>query len=200
MLPVLTRFNGQPVVSPEGQLVYHFPDLQVSATQPQSRRIPSFLQELPYRFSAASSGQIMLGIGLGVLNFVGLLVLGNLLADGIAAAELGGLVAFVQGIYWLLVAYGTGFLAVPLVRYFCVQWRDRKISDRNQQRQARASLLATPDLTLQQKITYASQFAAQTTIAKKDIVYSTESDLLEQEVDRSAQIDAEWQRRISGSS
>jgi hypothetical protein len=199
MLPVLTRFNGQPVVTPEGQIVYHFPDLQVSAAQRQSRSIPTFLQELPYRFSAASSGQIMLGIGLGVMNFVGLLVLGNLLADGLAAAQLGGLIAFVQGIYWLLVAYGTGFLVVPLVRYFWVQWRTRKISDRNRQRQARAGLLASPDMVLQQKIAYASQFAAQTTIAKEDIVYSTDSDLLEQEIDRSAQIDAEWQRRLSGS-
>lgn len=199
MLPVLTRFNGQPVVSPEGQLVYHFPDLQVSAERQQSRRIPAFLQELPYRFSAASSGQIMLGIGLGVLNFVGLLVLGNFLADGIAAAQLGGLVAFVQGIYWLLVAYGTGFLLLPLVRYFWLQWRNRKISDRNQQRQARAGLLTSPDMSLQQKIAYASQFAAQTTITKEDTVYSTDRDLMEQEIERSAEIDAEWQRRLSGS-
>ena len=200
MLPVLTRFNGQPVVSPEGHLVYHFPELQVSATQRQSRRVPAFLQELPYRFSAASSGQIMLGIGLGVLNFVGLLVLGNLLADGIAAAQLGGLVAFVQGIYWLLIAYGTGFLLLPLVRYFWVQWRNRKISDRNQQRQARANLLSSSNSTLQQKIAYASQFAAQSTITSEDVVYSTDSDLLEQETQNSAQIDAEWQRRLSGSS
>jgi hypothetical protein len=199
MLPVLTRFNGQPVVSPEGQLVYHFPDLQVSAERHQSRRIPTFLQELPYRFSAASSGQIMLGIGLGVLNFVGLLVLGNFLADGIAAAQLGGLVAFVQGIYGLLVAYGTGFLLLPLVRYFWLQWRNRKISDRNQQRQARAGILANQNSTLQQKIAYASQFAAQTIITKEDTVYSTDSDLMEQEIERSAEIDAEWQRRLSGS-
>jgi hypothetical protein len=199
MLPVLTRFNGQPVVSPEGQLVYHFPDLQVSTERHQSRRIPAFLPELPYRFSAASSGQIMLGIGLGVLNFVGLLVLGNFLADGIAAAQLGGLVAFVQGIYWLLIAYGTGFLLLPLVRYFWLQWRNRKISDRNQQRQARADLLTTPDMTLQQKIAYAGQFAAQTTITKEDTAYSTDRDLMEQEIERSAEIDAEWQRRLSGS-
>jgi len=199
MLPVLTRFNGQPVVSPEGQLVYHFPDLQVSAERHKSRRTPAFLQELPHRFSAASSGQIMLGIGLGAMNFVGLLVLGNLLADGIAAAQLGGLVAFVQGIYWLLIAYGTGFLLLPLVRYFWLQWRNRKISDRNQQRQDRAGLLVSPDTRLQQKIAYAGQFAAQTTITKEDTVYSTERDLMEQEIERSAEIDAEWQRRLSGS-
>jgi len=58
-------------------------------------------------FSAASSDSAQ--CWLGVLNFVGALVLGSLLADGIAA-ELGGLVAFVQGIYWLLLGYGTAFL------------------------------------------------------------------------------------------
>jgi len=84
--------------------------------------VPKYLQELKERFSAASSGQILLSAGLGVLNFVGALVLGSLLADGIAA-ELGGLVAFVQGIYWLLLGYGTAFLGVPLVRYFWIQWR-----------------------------------------------------------------------------
>jgi len=197
MLPVLTRFNGQPVVSPEGQIVYHFPDLQTTASQRRSQPVSPYLQELPWRFSAASSGQIMLSAGLGVLNFVGALVLGRLLADGIAA-ELGGLVAFVQGIYWLLLGYGTAFLGVPLVRYFWIQWRNSKISDRNQQRQARARQLASADATLQQKIAYADQFAAETVISQEDLVYTTETDLLEQEA-RSAQIDAEWQRRLSGS-
>jgi len=197
MLPVLTRFNGQPVVSPEGQIVYHFPDLQTTAAQRRSQPVPPYLQELPWRFSAATSGQIMLSAGLGVLNFVGALVLGRLLADGIAA-ELGGLVAFVQGIYWLLLGYGTAFLGVPLVRYFWIQWRNSKISDRNQQRQVRARQLASADATLQQKIAYADQFAAETVISQEDLVYTTETDLLEQEA-QSAQIDAEWQRRLSGS-
>jgi hypothetical protein len=198
MLPVLTRFNGQPVVSPEGQIVYHFPELQIMASQRHSQPVPQYLQELKERFSAASSGQILLSAGLGVLNFVGALVLGNLLADGIAA-ELGGLVAFVQGIYWLLLGYGTAFLGVPLVRYFCIQWRNSKISERNQQRQARAQQLTSADAALAQKIAYARQFAAETVIGQEDLVYTTETDLLEQEAERSAQIDAEWQRRLSGS-
>ena len=142
----------------------------------------------------------MLSAGLGVLNFVGILVLGNLLADGTAAASLGGLVAFVQGIYWLLLGYGTAFLVVPLVRYFWNGWRNSKIGDRNEQRQARARLLAIADRELQQKIAYAQHFAAETAIGQEDLVYTTETDLLEQEAQRSAQIDAEWQRRLHGSS
>jgi hypothetical protein len=194
MLPVLTRFNGQPVVSPEGQIVYHFPEMQTTAKQ-RSQSVPPYLQELPWRFSSATSGQIMLSAGLGVLNFVGALVLGRLLADGTAAAELGGLVAFVQGIYWLLLGYGTAFLGVPLVRYFWIQWRNNKIGDRNHHRQARARQLASADATLQQKIAYADQFAAETVIGQEDLVYTTETDLLEQEAQLD-EIDAEWQRRL----
>ncbi len=197
MLPVLTRFNGQPVVSPEGQIVYHFPELQVTASKRHPTAVPDYLEELKSRFSLASSGQIMLSVGLGAINFIGLLVLGRLLADG--TVGIGGIVAFVQGIYWLLLGYGTAFLVLPLVRYFWNGWRNDKIGDRNQKRGARARQLASADPSLQQKIAYARQFAIETVVTHDDLAYTTETDLLEQEVERSAQIDAEWQRRLSGS-
>jgi hypothetical protein len=196
MLPVLIRFNGQPKVSSEGQIVYYFPELQIRASKKGRQSIPAYLEELPWRFSMASSGQIMLSAGLGVLNFVGALILGNLLRDGVVAAQLGGIVAFVQGIYWLLLAYGIGFLGVPLVRYFWIQWRNQKIVKRNRDRLSRARLLTDPDGTLQHKIDFARQFAAETVIENQDLVYSTETDLLDQEIERSAQIDAEWHKRL----
>ncbi len=194
MLPALTRFNGQPAVSPDGQIVYHFPELQTLAQQRQSQPVASYLQELPWRFSAASSGQIVLATGLGALNFVGGLVLGNLLANGTAAAKLGGLVAFAQSIYWLLLGYGTAFLTVPLVRYFWIQWRNRRISDRNLRRQAQAQQLDRADDTLRRKIAYARQFAAETVIGQENLVYTTETDLMDQA--DTAETDAEWQRRL----
>ncbi|MBU7587538.1 MAG: hypothetical protein KAF91_32735 [Nostoc sp. TH1S01] len=196
MLPVLLRFNGQPKVSSEGQIVYYFPEIQVQASKKGRQSVPVYLEELPWRFSKAGSGQIMLSAGLGVLNFVGALILGNLLRDGIVAAQLGGLVAFVQGIYWLLLAYGTGFLGVPLIRYFWIQWRNQKIAARNRDRLSRARLLTNPDRNLQQKIDYAQQFAAENIIENQDLVYSTETDLLDQEIQNSAQIEAEWQKRL----
>jgi hypothetical protein len=196
MLPVLTRFNGQPEVSPEGQIVYYFPELQVKASKTRHQSVSTYLEELPWRFSAASSGQIMLSAGLGILNFVAALILGGLIADGTVAAELGGLVAFVQGIYWLLLAYGAGFLAIPLVRYFWIQWRNQKIAARNRDRLSRSRLLADPNTGLQRKINYAQQFATEKVISKDDVIYSSETDLIDQEVERSAQIDAEWQRRL----
>ncbi len=200
MLPVLTRFNGQPAVSPEGQIIYYFPELQVSAASKRRQSISEYLEELPWRFSAASSEQILLSAGLGVVNFVGALVLGNLLRNGTVATQVGGLVAFVQGIYWLLLVYGTGFLGVPLVRYFWMKSRNKKIATRNRDRLGRARHIASADTSLQRKIAYTQQFAKEKVIGNQDLVYSTETDLLEQEVSRSAQIDAEWQKRLQGGS
>jgi hypothetical protein len=99
----------------------------------------------------------------------------------------------------LLLGYGTAFLVLPLVRYFWNGWRNDKIGDRNQKRGARARQLASADPSLQQKIAYARQFAIETVVTQDDLAYTTETDLLEQEAERSAQIDAEWQRRLSGS-
>jgi hypothetical protein len=181
MLPVLVRFNGMPQVSSEGQIVYYFPELQVKASKKQSRSISEYLHEFSWRFSAATSGQLMLSAGLGGVNFVGALMLGNLLRNGTIAAQIGGLVAFVQGIYGLLLAYGTGFLAIPLIRYFWMKRRNNQISIRNLHRQERARLLAGADSSLQKKIAFAREFATEKVIGKEDAVYSTETDLLEQE-------------------
>lgn len=194
MLPVLTRFNGRPEVSPEGEIVYHFPELQTTARAQQFQPVQAYLQEFAWRFSRAGSGQLILAIGLGAFNLIGALALGKLLSEGIA---IGGLVAFVQSIYWLLLGYGTGFLAIPLIRYFWIQWRNRKIVARNEARQERAIALNQADEHLRQKIAYAQQFAAQTVIRQEDLVYTTEQDLSEQEFERADQIDAEWQRRLN---
>ncbi len=95
MLPVLTRFNGYPEVSPQGEIIYYFPELQVMASNKQLEPVASvgYLQEKPWRFSQANSNQITLAAGLGVVNIILAFVLGTLLQDGTIAAELGGIVA-----------------------------------------------------------------------------------------------------------
>jgi hypothetical protein len=200
MLPVLVRFNGRPEVSPEGQIIYHFPELQISAAQQQPQPVLAYFREQLWRFSQASSGQILMAIGLGSLNFVGALVLGALLKDGAIVAQLGGLVAFVNSIYWLLLGYGTAFLVIPLIRYFWIQWRNGAIDDRNQQRQKRATILEQSPPQLQQKLEYARQFAAETVIGQDDLAYTTETDLAQQELEQADKIDAQWQRRLESGS
>ena len=200
MLPVLSRFNGYPEVSPQGEIIYYFPELQVMAKQRKSQPVSAYLQENLWRFSQAGSGQIMLAIGLGALNLILALVLGSLLQDGTVAAELGGVVALVASIYWLLLGYGTAYLVVPLLRYFWIQGRNSKIEARNSLRQARAVTLNQADEDLRQKITFARQFAQTKVISDRDITYTTETDLLDQNLKNIEQGDREWQQRLDAGS
>ncbi|HEY9845877.1 MAG TPA: hypothetical protein V6D03_06730 [Candidatus Caenarcaniphilales bacterium] len=199
MIPVLTRFNGRPEVSPDGAIIYHFPELQSTAARRRPQAVSAYLRELPWRFSRASSGQILLATGLGALNLIGALVLGSLLSDGAIAAQVGGFVALVQSIFVLLLGYGTAFLSIPLLRYFWIQWRNRQIEVRNQQRQASAVSLNQADAALQEKLAYARQFAAEIVVSRENLAYTTEENLLEQEAEHGNAIDAEWERRLNQS-
>lgn len=193
IMPVLARFNGYPQVSEQGDIIYTFPDLQVSAQRHAQQSIASFLREKSWPFSQASSGQIIGAIALGGVNLVLALTLGSLLAT--YEVDL-GFIQFVQGIYGLLVAYAVGFLGIPLVRYFWLQRRNQRVEKRNGDRQARAKLLQPPTPAIKAKLDFAQAWTATKVIEADDIVYRTDQDLNEQEALRSDQIDAEWQRRL----
>ncbi len=196
MLPALARFDGRPEVSPEGQIVYHFPQLQTTATERNSEPVAAYLREMVWRFSQASSGQIMLAAGLGVVNLGGALFLGSLLTKSAIGS---GLLSLVATIYPLLLLYGVGFLTIPLIRYFWMKWKNGSIEARNEERQQRAMLLNQPDANLLQKLAYAREFAGENVLSGEDLAYSTETELTEQELEQSAKIDAEWQNRIGRS-
>lgn len=196
MLPALARFDGRPEVSPEGQIVYHFPQLQTTATERNAEPVAAYLREMVWRFSQASSGQIMLAAGLGAVNLVGALFLGSLLTKSAIA---GGLLSLVATIYPMLLIYGVGFLTIPLIRYFWMKWKNGSIEARNEERQQRAMLLNQPDANLLQKLAYAREFAAENVLNGADLAYTTETELTAQELEQSAKIDAEWQNRIGRS-
>ncbi len=196
VLPVLVRFDGRPEVSPTGDIIYHFPELQTKAAQRSAPVPPAYLEELPWQFSRASTGQIMLAIGLGSVNLIGALVLKSLLGPGQVAAQMGGLVAFVQSIFWVLLAYGAGFLLIPLGRYYWIQWRNDQIRSRNYRRQQAAQVLQTRDRALEAKLAFAQKFAAETLVSSQDLAYTTEKDLIEQDIENADKIDAQWRRRL----
>ncbi len=193
MLPVLTRFNGQPEVSPTGEMVYYFPELQVSAAERGRQSVSTYLKETKRKFTQASSDQVLMSIGLGALLIVGSLVLRNM-AEGLVLA---GFLGLVQSLLWLFLGYGIAFLAVPLVRYYWVQWRNRKIERRNGDRAERAEAVNRLGASLKEKLAFAQQFASQKVLRVDDAVYSTESGLLEQEVDKADQLEAEFRRRLN---
>ena len=199
MIPVLSRFNGYPEVSPQGEIIYYFPELQVRASQKlEPTPTAGYLREKRWQFSQAQGGQITLAAGLGAVNIILALVLNSMLRSGaISAVEWGReIVLFAASIQWLLLGYGVLYLLIPLIRYFWIQGRNPKIIRRNQAREQQAIALKQPDLTLRQKLSYASQFASQKVISDRDIAYTTEDDLLDQNLKNTDRIDRQWQRRI----
>ncbi|MGD1898356.1 MAG: hypothetical protein ACFB16_15545 [Phormidesmis sp.] len=195
MLPVLTRFNGQPEVSPTGEMVYYFPELQVSAMQRRKASVSAYLKEAKRKFTQATSDQVMLAIGLGSANIIGALVLQNMLQSALAQGlQLPVAAVFAQSILGLLMFYGVAFLAIPLVRYFWVQRQNAKIERRNSDRAQRATVLNRLGSAFQQKLAFAQQFASQKVLKEGEAVYSTDSDLFEQE---SETAEAEFMRRLN---
>ncbi|WP_099239660.1 hypothetical protein [Synechococcus sp. BDU 130192] len=196
MLPVLARFNGYPEVSPTGDLVYYFPELQVKAQERRQKSVPNYLEEQRWTFTLAPTGQKFLAIALGGVNLVLALMLGVLLQDSALVAELGGLVGLAQALYPLLFAYAIAFLAVPLGRYFWLQRRNQTIENRNAQRQERAALLNTGEPELQQKLAYAQRFATQKILTGETITYGTDQDLLDQQLQGRDDLAKDWERRL----
>jgi hypothetical protein len=197
MVPVLSRFNGVPQVSPGGGIVYHFPELQVTAAARRRLTPPAFLKELPWRFSQASSGQVIGALGLGSANLIGALVLGSLLQDQTLVAQVGGVVALVNSLYWGLLGYGSAFLAIPLGRYLWLQGANRRIQRRNQERQGRSAQLRQDDPTLSEKLSFAQTLVGQTIVTDDNLAYTTETDLIDQEAANREKLDEEWRQRLS---
>jgi len=197
MIPVLSRFNGYPEVSPNGEIIYYFPDLQVTANNQHKNQIKSYLEEENWKFSRATQGQIMLSVGLGSLNLVLLFILNSFLNGG--AAGLGGLVGFVALLYPALAFYAIAFFAIPLIRYLVINERNKKVDERNLNRQNLAQFFQNNLKALESKLLYARQFAQEKLIKAEDITYSTEKDLLEQQIEQSDKIDEEWQKKLNKS-
>ncbi|ATS17888.1 hypothetical protein BRW62_03010 [Parathermosynechococcus lividus PCC 6715] len=198
MIPVLSHFNGRPEVTETGQIIYRFPDLQTTAGQrrrPQPS-LPPILEEHLWRFSRAPAWQIMVAIGLGCVNLIGALMLWYLLGDGEIAQELGGLVAFVASIFWVLLGYGLGFLGIPLGRYYWLLWQNQRIRDRNARRYRYAAILANPSTEVQAKLRAAQAYAQERQVDEDNLAYRSDQDLLEQELAQSERIDRDWQRRL----
>lgn len=195
ILPVLTRFNGYPEVSEKGEIIYYFPELQVKAQERKKVSVSPYLKENLWTFSLATSSQKMLAVGLGAVNIVLALILGSLLTPEIAQ-EIGGFISFIQFLYPLLLTYGITYLTIPLIRYFWLQNRNSKVNERNYYREEKANLLQSSK-ELELKINYAQNFANQTIISQDNLAYSTEKDLLDQQLEQKNNLDEDWRKRIN---
>ncbi|KAI3682414.1 hypothetical protein L1987_82384 [Smallanthus sonchifolius] len=203
ILPVLLRFDGQPEVDEEGNILYRFPSLQRTAALQRSGRkeyvgrkfsewvggVDKFFKEKKWDFSKISNAEKAMVGGLGGFNLFGVIVLGTMLKNMTVSPS--GFISFVSEIFPLLQIYAASFFAIPLVRWFITQKTNAEIEKRNRAREQRARALELPDVALRRKILSARDMSQRTVISQDRIVYTTERDIFEQDYDTQ-----EWDRRF----
>ena len=181
MLPFLVKYDGFPEVSDRGDIVYRFPELQITAEEqsyPSSLRSIDYLEESPWTFSLATSNQRTIITVLGVVNLVlwaGLQAFSADLATIISAPA--GAIALGFGV---LLLYSVGFLGIPFVRWLAIQRRNRPLDSRNQLRQFWRTQLQSPPKLLKQKRAFARQFARSEVFEEDEAIYRGDRDVIEQ--------------------
>ncbi|XP_044483025.1 uncharacterized protein At5g03900, chloroplastic [Mangifera indica] len=203
ILPVLLRFDGQPEIDEEGNILYRFPSLQRTASTQRSGRkeyvgrrwtdwvggAQKVFREKKWEFSKTNASERAMVIGLGGVNLFGVIILGAMLKD--TAITPSGFIPFVRSIFPLLQIYAGSFFVIPLVRWFLNLKKNAEIEKRNLARERYAKALELPDVSLRRKLLNARDMAQKTIIGQDRIVYSTERDFVEQDYEAK-----EWDRRF----
>ncbi|XP_030531706.1 uncharacterized protein At5g03900, chloroplastic [Rhodamnia argentea] len=203
ILPVLLRFDGQPEIDEEGNILYRFPSLQRTASSQRTGRkeyvgrkwtdwvggVEKFFKERNWQFSKTSASERAMVVGLGGLNLFGVIILGTMLKDYNALPS--GFIKFVADIFPFLQIYAGSFFAIPVIRWLLVRKRNAEIERRNQTRLKCAQALELPDISLRRKLLSARDMAQRTFIGQDRIVYSTDKDFIEQDYEAH-----DWERRF----
>jgi len=177
VLPALVRFDGRPEVTESGNIVYSFPSLQVSVTGAnQSKPLP-YIRERRWLFSNLSADELMP---------VGLLAAVNLIGSWwlyMHATRIAMLLSL-KPLLIVLIVYGSLFVFFPLIRWLVLNLLNAHIDTRNAQREKWVKQITSPSADLSKKLAEAQQFKTQfKPISDKDIIYSTDKDLLDQKVE-----------------
>ena len=208
VLPVLTRFNGVPEVTPGGGIVYRFPELAVTAAAAQDgsggvgagagAAAPAPLAERPWQFSAASPFNLALTVALGIGNAVGVVFLTSLVNDPALLADSGGsdTVAAIALLLPALQAYAALFFGLPAARWVRLQQRNAAIEARNAARAEAASVLAAPPPAVATKLA-AARVGAVARVADGPIVYSSDAGDVAAAEAGLAEETADFERRLS---
>lgn len=187
VLPVLVRFNGRPEVTDDGDIIYVFDDMQVTAATNDSQfrhQLPSYLSEWTWKFTNVPPGQMIMVYVLAGFNFLGSWFLLSQLGASVPGYE-NPLLAVAPLVHFLVIS-ATLFVTVPLVRWIVLQFKNSKIAERNSKRLANAKMLENPPQEVLKKLGNAQRLSLDTRrISEKNTIFSTEKDSLEQEFDAS---------------
>lgn len=217
MLPALTRFQGCPEVTDDGDIVYVFPQFLTTGSASSSsstissspsveivgqRSIASAV-ERQETLTQASPSQRALVVTLGVINVLGVALLGAKMATVIPMTrDAAQFIGFVRSVYPALCAYAASFVAAPILRALRMRGRNKEIKERNRAREERARvLLRLDDEDVRRKMKAAERRALQQNRVGdgqgQSVVYSSDRDAVDQ-VNMQEELKDDFDRRLNG--
>jgi len=161
MLHVVKQLNGIPKPSEDGQLIYIFPELQVTTTETQQNAdtllqlTPPIMEEL-WQFTKASRKQISWAFILLFMNIADVVILSKLLtrlSETLLDSFIYNLMYMLQQI---LFVFALIFLIFPLIRSLIIKYKNFRIESRNKQRVDKVKQILQGLLALRDKINLAA--------------------------------------------
>lgn len=180
MLSVMVRFDGTPEVTQNGNIVYCFPSLQVTASGIKGmQEIPKQIVEREWKFSRVPTERLHWVFFFAGANLCGAYALYNHLG------WFQPLTPYTDIIY-LLMVYAAFFMGFPIVREIINGVLNGFIDIRNRVRTQKVAGLASSEAAF--KIQEAQAFATQwLNLRTQPVFYSTSQDILPQDTDGLAQ-------------
>ena len=149
MLEPILKLDGIPVVTPEGDIIYDFTNVNESkfATELDTSEISDpFIQESEIPFSLAHNGSVpFIPMTLGLMNVLGVGAIKYILRRGLLAAKYPAFNAFLGPAYPFLLAYSIFYMATPTIRALYLRKANAEIKERNINRQRWANILKEED-------------------------------------------------------
>jgi hypothetical protein len=173
-LPVLVRFDGQPEVTDKGNIIYVFPNLQVTGADHQqiaaTEPPPAYLEEKRWEFSQQPAQHFISVAVFACLNFIGCMWLLGHMQKILVLHQFRVLIDYLS-------IYAAFFLFFPIIRYFALQCINGKTALRNLKR--KANYKVTQQAKHARKLAEAQALAV--AAPSSQVVYSTDKDILEQQ-------------------
>lgn len=172
---VLVKFDGRPQVTKNGNIIYLFPNLDLSAWETLNGKLPSYFQEAPKLFAGLDGMQLLRIYSFSLFN---LFVAYWLEQYGIHIEELQNATWFIH----CFSAYAVLFFSFPLVRLALVGAANSYIGQRNRYRSLLADLLVNPEKEIRLKLKDQAKYAYDSCkIMPTKIEYSTAEEISSQE-------------------
>eukprot|EP00210_Caulerpa_lentillifera_P001845 g1774.t1 len=182
MLPVLTRFEGEPIVSDDGKLIYIFPKFQTTGIERfiggLNRTNVGYLEEEKWKFSKATAGKLFLVLAFAIANVVGVGILSSRVPEFIASGAASPPLVY-AGMTGLQL-YAASFLVIPVIRWFMNLSKNKSIESRNELRKQSFDRLMRLPNEVRSKLEVARRLAKRKLVREEDVVYSSSKDIASQ--------------------